>query len=591
MNEQKKLSINPRMWWDLLQAGHCEPLCGRFVGILMRFRDQVLAPPISPQERRFIDLFVENFLNIFCSPTFVVPPKAINVLLGLHPTITNVVALSSFQTTRQWLLTLGDSPLERHKAMVLYNARHPRSGAPAKFFAADPGMASKWWSAYWSSANCMVDSTTYQSLVTHAAETDERLVLKNDYTRAAYFFASYFSDTAEKKVKTTLNRLSREKMSRAVIRNHPDPHRIAVISGKWTREHAVHKSIKPLVDSLAGHYHLTLVHLGAEVEGMDTEQFDEVLHVKQVDGRLDLKEVEHNRFGLAFYPDIGMNLESVLLSNVRLAPIQVTAYGHPCSTRGSAIDYFIGGRAVELPEKAAENYSERLVCIPGIGAHPVLPPREPAGLPLPDGPLRINCSWSMQKINYPMVGLLQRILARSDRPIRFQLFASGKLMLQGTQFAVLYHDLVDALGEKNVLPYCQMPYEVYMKSMGLGAFALDAYPFGGYNTVLDSLYLGKPIVTLQGTQAANRLASAVLKQFGLDELVAESEDHYVERTLRLIDDTGYRDSLVQRIGQLRIKERLAGAEHPEAFRRAIDYLIENHQSLLADTDRSPIFID
>jgi hypothetical protein len=40
-------------------------------------------------------------------------------------------------------------------------------------------------------------------------------------------------------------------------------------------------------------------------------------------------------------------------------------YGHPVSTFGGEIDYFIGSAAAELPERATQFYSERLVLMPG----------------------------------------------------------------------------------------------------------------------------------------------------------------------------------------------------------------------------------
>jgi hypothetical protein len=42
-----------------------------------------------------------------------------------------------------------------------------------------------------------------------------------------------------------------------------------------------------------------------------------------------------------------MHPVDLIFSNLRLAPVQVTTYGHSSSTHGSAIDYFIGGEEVE----------------------------------------------------------------------------------------------------------------------------------------------------------------------------------------------------------------------------------------------------
>ncbi len=44
---------------------------------------------------------------------------------------------------------------------------------------------------------------------------------------------------------------------------------------------------------------------------------------------------------------VGMHPVDLIFSNLRLAPVQVTTYGHSSSTHGSAIDYFVGGEEVE----------------------------------------------------------------------------------------------------------------------------------------------------------------------------------------------------------------------------------------------------
>src|SRR2546429_306824 len=70
---------------------------------------------------------------------------------------------------------------------------------------------------------------------------------------------------------------------------------------------------------------------------------------------------------VVYYPDIGMTPQSILLANLRLAPIQIMSLGHPVSTWGSEIDYFISGADVEPPNYPERNYSERLVLLPGCG--------------------------------------------------------------------------------------------------------------------------------------------------------------------------------------------------------------------------------
>ncbi len=57
---------------------------------------------------------------------------------------------------------------------------------------------------------------------------------------------------------------------------------------------------------------------------------------------------------------------SYFLAFSRLAPVQLTTFGHPDTTGVPNMDYFISSTLYEL-EGAQEHYSERLVLVPNAG--------------------------------------------------------------------------------------------------------------------------------------------------------------------------------------------------------------------------------
>ena len=69
---------------------------------------------------------------------------------------------------------------------------------------------------------------------------------------------------------------------------------------------------------------------------------------------------------------------------------------------------------------------------------------------------------------------------------------------------------------------------------------LDTIGFSGFNTALQAIQCGLPVVTLQGRFLRGRLASGILRRIGLDELVAQDEDGYVALAARLARDAAYR---------------------------------------------------
>jgi predicted O-linked N-acetylglucosamine transferase (SPINDLY family) len=65
---------------------------------------------------------------------------------------------------------------------------------------------------------------------------------------------------------------------------------------------------------------------------------------------------------------------------------------------------------------------------------------------------------------------------------------------------------------------------------------LDSYPFAGGTTSLDAVWMGVPIVTLRGDPTLQRAGVTILSNLGLPELVAASEDEFVEKAVSLARD-------------------------------------------------------
>src|SRR6266704_3221669 len=63
------------------------------------------------------------------------------------------------------------------------------------------------------------------------------------------------------------------------------------------------------------------------------------------------------------YPGIGMDPITVKLASLRLAPVQVAAWGHPETTGLPTIDYYLSAEDLE-PPGAQGNYTEELVTLP-----------------------------------------------------------------------------------------------------------------------------------------------------------------------------------------------------------------------------------
>lgn len=542
---------------------------------------------LSPPAQYFVNAFVKQFLNLFTQPEYLIAERHVGRFLRQNLVISNLVAVSSFRTTDAHLELLRDQEANFIKTLTLYSARNTIKFDRASFFDVDAGKASVWYSAYCQIYRSgLVNEVVAKNLREHFEFRDERLSLTYE-PQEAYFGSTYLDGECDSFIKPVVNRSLRAIGAQWPVRNTPDPKKIALFSALWSPSHSVHRITSQYVAALREKYHLTFYQLGGFGLTIDKSLFDEVRHVPDSGGKIDISAVVENDFQVAYFPDVGMSPHSIMLSNMRLAPIQIASLGHSVSTWGADIDYFISGAEVEVADRPEQNYSERLVLLPDCGAIHNKPEYQPSGRKKSVPEFLINCPWFSQKVNVRMCRLMQRIIDEAGRPLRFRLFSGSSLMRQA-DFLSFFRQLGSVLKNVQLEIVANRPYPEYMGLMEEGDISIDSFHFGGCNTIADSLLLRLPTVTYEGNKWYNRIGSQMLRMAGTPELVATNDDEYVAKVGRLIRDDEFRGEIRARLVAADLDATIFSSRTAGCFREAIDYLIENHERLKGETDRSPI---
>lgn len=73
--------------------------------------------------------------------------------------------------------------------------------------------------------------------------------------------------------------------------------------------------------------------------------------------------------------------------------------------------------------------------------------------------------------------------------------------------------------------------------------ALDPFPFGGWTTTFEALWMGVPVVTLAGERFAARVGLAVLSRLGLNDLIARRKEEFGAIAAKLAADPARLTSL------------------------------------------------
>lgn len=78
--------------------------------------------------------------------------------------------------------------------------------------------------------------------------------------------------------------------------------------------------------------------------------------------------------------------------------------------------------------------------------------------------------------------------------------------------------------------------DAHLERYGAIDLGLDPFPFSGATTSFEALSMGVPVLTRPGKAAIGRTTLAILGPLGLDELVCDSDEAYVERAVALARD-------------------------------------------------------
>jgi len=542
-----------------------------------------------------LNSFVKHFLYFLSQEDFVLSDTYASRFIDANGVIANIVAISDFGTTDPHLRILLGQQRNFTKLLTLYSARNKVKIDRKLLFGTSPALATQWYYCFTEGyRNGCADETTLANLREHIAYEDDRIIGINSFTHHAYFGATYIDHERDYLVKQRINKLFQATpLCSQPIRNTPasatKKGRIAILTSMWFKRQSVYRSQQPFIEALAKDHDLLLVQLGRERNDFDTSLFQEVRHYDASKDASDITAIQDNDFAMAYYPDIGVSIESIILATMRIAPIQVPNYDHPVSTFGSKIDYWIGGQETEVIDRAREHYSERLVLIPGCAQAPVPLDYQLQYPQLPASPVMINCTWSGQKINSDHLHRLKKIADRAKTPVKFHFFPGGAIL--GNGFIPLDRAIKNILGEERVQVLPDLGFEQYMPALESAHFALDAHPFGGYNTAVDLLTLRKPIVTLAGNRFYNNSTAYLLGRVGLEELITRSEQEYIDLGVRMIDNADYRDRMIRRLKTADLATTVLSHEHVPAFVRAIDYLLDNHEKLVKQSGREPIIVN
>ena len=277
---------------------------------------------------------------------------------------------------------------------------------------------------------------------------------------------------------------------------------------------------------------------------------------------------------MAIFTDVGLNTESLMLSNLRIAPVQLSMYGHPVSTASDEMDYFIVGRFSET-SRVKDYYTEAPLMISGTGMNSVKPNiKRPTFIEKQEfinkKTINVYITASLPKINPVIRRCWETILDKTRYEIVYHLLPGNAAM---QELSVLRRDLEYYLGSGKIIVYKDLNYADYMNVIKHCDLGMGSYHYGDYNRIIDSLWMGTPVVVVKGNCGYQNTGAGALKAVGLNELIADDLDEYINITLNLIDQRKLRTNLQRKVLELDITKKLINnSDYIEDFNRTIKSL-------------------
>ncbi|RZO02766.1 peptide transporter [Pseudomonas moorei] len=379
-------------------------------------------------------------------------------------------------------------------------------------------------------------------------QIDSLDVLPISVLHDVYMHCSY-ADLAERhRIKASINRLIERKLNSVGLQNLPLSGRgidstskkpLMLVMVEWfSGGHSIYRTHSRTMEAARRDFHVVGIGYGANVDNLGRQVFDEFVEFDEPDDLFaclgQLRNLALARQAQVFYmPSVGMFQITLFASNLRIAPLQVAALGHPATTASRHIDCvsveddFVGDPGC---------FTERLLRLP-VDGQPYRPSAIAVNLPRvmhEDAPVvNIAVAATTMKLNPGFLATCQAITAQT-------LKQSGKRVhfhfLVGQAQGLLYPQLLRLVERyvRDATVYPHQPYQEYMSMLNRCDLFLSPFPFGNTNGIIDALTVGLPGICKTGPQVFEHIDEGLFRRIGMPGwTIAQTREAYVQAAVRL----------------------------------------------------------
>jgi len=240
----------------------------------------------------------------------------------------------------------------------------------------------------------------------------------------------------------------------------------------------------------------------------------------------------------------------------RAAPIQINYLGYPASMGVDYIDYILVDKML-IDKNNVDSFTEKIIYLPN--SYQVNDENRKVSkrvfskseCGLPETGFVFCCFNNNYKITPEMFDVWMKILIAVEGSVLWLFednpWAKDNLIQEAMKRGVPSNRLVFAK---------KMEISEHLARHQLADLFLDTVPCNAHTTASDALWMGLPVLTMQGNTFAGRVASSLINTIGLPELITQSLTEYENLAIEIAKDEETLTALKKKLEYNRIKSPL-----------------------------------
>ena len=218
------------------------------------------------------------------------------------------------------------------------------------------------------------------------------------------------------------------------------------------------------------------------------------------------------------------------------APVQISWLGYFASTGVAEIDYILGDPYV-TPTEEANHFSEKIWQLPESYICFTEPEVDIDVVSLPaldKKKVTFGCFNKIARITDPVVRVWSEILLAVPTAV---LFLKDKYFDTESVRDSFYNRFkVNGIQKDRLILEGGSPRSKYLAAYNRVDIALSPFPYGGGTTSAEGLWMGVPVITMQGNHFLSHLGESIAHNTGLSDWIAVDEEDYVAKAIAFSSD-------------------------------------------------------